>query len=570
MVGEQLEFETTGQPSFDNWDDFANHLCSRSTPGRVGEIVSQEKRSLLWGLPQSSDTDTRRQLTSIARLYDGSNSLKSQDVEVLAWLKQASTKRSVSLDSVVMAIGVASVMPALAQLTSQRQWADASQHLLLIADNAVDQRNELYGLLATELKLTLSFGLPELQQFEPLWNSAVADWVDDMNELLDSDGALNAEYCRVIPMVLAIWTRCYLICRAQGFEIEDRTQLLWEWFVRYSMRLLRSDGTSMLSDPAIAYNVDLYRTAAKTSTDSEDREIARLLLPGGNPGNKKTRNFLEDGTFSEWAGLGVMQEDWSPGSPRLVVAICDQSIDIEVCRGESLFRISGLPDVSINGKSLRAVGEWDEVCSHFDDELDYLELEIELEDETKLQRQMCLIHGDETVLIADVVKARSTQRIDYQTRLILPSGVTPMQETENTEVYLRRKNIVSLVLPLDVPEWKSSDTEGKLTVVDQGLALVQSVLAKTLYAPLFVALNPRQSIKPRTWRKLTVAESLEIVDDDTARAYRIQIGSRQWVLYKTFGGAGNRTFLGQNHTCDLFIGRLKKDGNAKELLSLEP
>ncbi len=97
----------------------------------------------------------------------------------------------------------------------------------------------------------------------------------------------------------------------------------------------------------------------------------------------------------------------------------------------------------------------------------------------------------------------------------------------------------------------------------------QSALGKTLYAPLFVDLDPANSVKPRTWRKLTVAETLEIVDDDVARAYRVRVGRQQWVLYKSFQNIASRTFLGQNYKCDLVLGRFEKDGNMQELLSLE-
>ena len=112
--------------------------------------------------------------------------------------------------------------------------------------------------------------------------------------------------------------------------------------------------------------------------------------------------------------------------------------------------------------------------------------------------------------------------------------------------------------------------DDQFAAADDTITLTQSTMGETLYAPVFAQLDPFQSVKPRTWRKLTVADKLEIVGDDVARAWRIRIGDRQWVIYKSFSGIGNRTFLGQNHTCDLLIGRFQKDGNVEDLLILEP
>jgi hypothetical protein len=54
---------------------------------------------------------------------------------------------------------------------------------------------------------------------------------------------------------------------------------------------------------------------------------------------------------------------------------------------------------------------------------------------------------------------------------------------------------------------------------------------------------------------LTVGDELRIVDPDEALAYRIQLGSEHWVVYRTLRGHRPRTFLGKHLIADFHCGR---------------
>ena len=82
-------------------------------------------------------------------------------------------------------------------------------------------------------------------------------------------------------------------------------------------------------------------------------------------------------------------------------------------------------------------------------------------------------------------------------------------------------------------------------------------------------LKPGRSKRERTWRQLTVAESLEIVPHDVAVGFRAQSGRDQWVFYRSLGPAANRTLLGYNIAGEFAAGRFLATGKVKEWLEIE-
>ncbi len=74
-----------------------------------------------------------------------------------------------------------------------------------------------------------------------------------------------------------------------------------------------------------------------------------------------------------------------------------------------------------------------------------------------------------------------------------------------------------------------------------------------LCVPVFIDFDRKRSGKARTWRQLTVAENLQILPRDVAVAFHLQIGARQWVIYRSLAATASRTFLGQNITSEFVV-----------------
>jgi len=176
---------------------------------------------------------------------------------------------------------------------------------------------------------------------------------------------------------------------------------------------------------------------------------------------------------------------------------------------------------------------------------------------------------DRFLFVADALLGNRSGHINYKSSLPLVDGIQFQPADETCEGRLVGRRRLATVLPLALPEWRSSPHGGSLQQTDQGLVLSQQVDGCRLFAPLFFDFNPRRSKKPLTWRQLTIAQQLEIVAPDEAAGYRVQIGNEHWLFYRSLGPNGNRTLLGQNYSGEFVAARFPATGEAEQLIEIE-
>ena len=127
-----------------------------------------------------------------------------------------------------------------------------------------------------------------------------------------------------------------------------------------------------------------------------------------------------------------------------------------------------------------------------------------------------------------------------------------------------------MVLPLALPEWKTATSNGWLRSDDGIVHYELSAREVTgMYAPLLLVLDRKAGLRKYTWRQLTVAEELNIQPCDVANGYRIQLGKKQWLLYRSLTEFGNRTLLGQNYSSEFAFGEFREDGTVYEYVEIE-
>jgi hypothetical protein len=278
----------------------------------------------------------------------------------------------------------------------------------------------------------------------------------------------------------------------------------------------------------------------------------------------------EESSVSEWAQLGVLQCDWQRGSPKVGFAYHDGRLIMEIANDVSLIQGNCTPEVSINGRPHFVDDVIELVCWETNKDVDYVELQLSM-GPVILQRQILMNRPDQFLVVADVVIPPEDSRIDYRCEFPYASDIQGVSESETREIYLNKgtKN-QSLVLPLGLPEWKNTRTDDSFLSTHRGLQLTQSIKGRGLLAAVFFVLNRKQSKKPRTWRRLTVAERLETLTDDIAVAFRVLVGRHQWVYYRSIGNKGNRTFFGENVSSEFFVGKFDdRDGKVRSLLEIE-
>ena len=568
----------------ESWTKFAKRL---SRPGRWekysrllgGESQRKPNSPLAWAVPHSVlNGDTLPTIKRWYRSVGAQRKLRSTAREVMTATGTltlgAGGQLRTDAESALLAIAAAQAMGAIAAKSDQGQWHQTLDHLL---DMSVSPRSDWelspwgYQLVSVELPMTLAFMLPEIETMEQTGQEAAIRMNNSLSAMLDLDGWPFADHLPVLAPLAASWTRCLKMARKAGFPSDPAVNEQVQLLVPQIFRLMRNDGSLMLSnhqDSPIEgeFENQLLSLMKGKRRDRKFAQVCRQKKP-------KTADVLAidlpESSLSEWASSGVYQSQWRRRSPKLAIDYSNQQCRIEVGRDLPLLGGQTMPEIRLGGQLLEPVSDFEAVCDEQNDDLDFLELEIELSRGVQLQRQFILSRNDDFLIVADAVLATEVGGLDYRCKWPLAPGVSGMQETETRELYLTAGKIQSLVLPLALPEWKVARHNGQLDFDDDGLELRQNSSGRALYAPLVFDLSPKRSKRPRTWRPLTVAEQLKIVPSDVASAFRIQLDKQQWILYRSLGEKGNRTFMGENFNGELFLGSFDTNGQVKPLLQIE-
>ena len=125
-------------------------------------------------------------------------------------------------------------------------------------------------------------------------------------------------------------------------------------------------------------------------------------------------------------------------------------------------------------------------------------------------------------------------------------------------------------MPLAASEWRIGPSDATFRVSEDDHLLLTTQGKDRLYAPLWFDFQRRRLKLRRTWRQLTVADELRIVRRQEAVGYRVQLGSEQWLIYRSLGGSRCRSVLGKHVVADFFTGRFYlNDGSIEELMTVD-
>jgi hypothetical protein len=357
-----------------------------------------------------------------------------------------------------------------------------------------------------------------------------------------------------------------------GAALRRDARLQYEWLVRQALRLTRADGSHVLTNgaPPDCWS-ELFTAALEVGGDEEDWAIAHRVLPDWKPKKTQAAEKLPSAAArSEWAETAVLRSDWSRSGPRLLVTYTGGSVATELeCGGEVIFSGAWEQDIEVNGKPIGVSGDWEETCWFSDKDVDYLELQVTLEDGWRLQRHVMLARQDLLLLLADAVIGDDSAPLSYRGRLPVTSEIGFDAEEETWEGFLTGRQRRALVVPLALPEWRQGTRQGTLRLREVGLELAHKASAPALFAPLILDLDPRRFEQAVTWRQLTVAEQLNIQPPHVAAAYRLQRGKKNWLFYRSLAPQANRTVLGHNLCSELLCARFDRHGHVTSLVEIE-
>lgn len=399
-----------------------------------------------------------------------------------------------------------------------------------------------------------------------------------IEEAVDDQGMLCGGHIEHGLPLLKSWTRLLMGSDTYATSVRSTANDRYRTFVECLLRLARSDGSLAFSGTAMrraAQHRDVWHAAAQLVEPRLQRTLNHVVrgLPADGrlrPSHNGTNKLPLPSANSEAVGLAVLRPTWN--APRLVVDYHGAQLRIELDRaGEILFSGACNPRLTIDGTELAPQSRWEQLCWITDDDVDYLELELTLTRELRIQRHLVFARDDQFLLIADAVLGKQPGVIEYQMALPLAADVTaqPARETRETAL-LHDGRRRAMVLPLALNEWRSAPCRGELRAAPGSLELKQSAAgASNLFAPLFIDLAPRRLNRPVTWRQLTVAEDRQIQPDDVAVGYRVHVGSRQWLFYRSLAPCGNRTLLGHNLVTEFLAARFSRQGVPDTLIEIE-
>ena len=525
--------------------------------------------ALFWGQP----TELIVHQPTTARLLRLKANSKESDFD---WQEAAqdwisAVKEPVTLQVVLEGIAWALGSPALTNVLPESNWKELVAVLMAMTcnpqqDHAGSDRPDaiIQFLVSCELPMALAYAQPELCRGRQA--EARAAFSDCLNTMLDGEGTPHATHLSSLQMLVASCTRSLTLdVEIRKGRISKPARLQFDWMCRQLLRWSRPDGTPILGTQKDSPFFDeMLKSALKITRD--DLDLAAHKLFRGK--RKSTEDELPECTeHSEWSETATMRTSWSSSAARLAVTFPTGRLDAELAIGrEAIFSGSCLPRIVADERSLSPLSDWDEVCWETDDDMDYIEVECPLTNGWTLQRQFLLARRDCFALISDVILGQKTAELSYQQPLPLCEGVILEQAEENTEAMILGEKRLGTVIPLGLSEWKSGLGDNRLRVDPARLEV--RARCKSLYAPLFIDLDPTRRGKALTWRQLTVAENLQPTSSEVAVAYRVQIGKKQWVIYRSLEKPGNRTFLGINLTSEFLVARFKPDGETETLIDV--
>ncbi len=586
----------------DKWPRIVKKVGSLSQAAASQKFVSRKKMipRLTMGLPLQLAVDSEP-LIKFLEASPKSKSARAESIEGIASLSESVA--ATFLDASPTELGVEVPGVAKARLLGGFSAILVANQIRRVVKHGTDQQFEriyrsldvlgriryeddggenvlLNQWLSAEVPLMLGLRLPEVKHFRKLAKLGAANLSQNLKMHLDADGWPARNCLELFPTLVASWMRSLSAIQQLGLKLDKTASSQAAWLAEQFVRLLGPGKLPLFGGETYGkvdekFTLDLLNTIDDPDGWAAAREAK--VVPAGRSKTKPAADLNDPCCVSEWASSAILKSSWKSASPFLAVDFGQPNSRFEI--GAKNLLISGQSKISVRDDNQEVILDpagFDVTCEIHDDKVSYLELEMTASG-LKFYRQLLLGRKDKFLLVADGVHKSGSGEIEWSLDLPLAPGVNIVPENGTREMYLNCGGIQSLVLPLALPEWTNQRGQGKLVErVEDGRTFLSATASATLrehggglYFPMFFDLSPKRSRLKRTWRRLTVAESLKIVRPETAGAFRVQVDRDQWVFYRALGSVGNRTFLGQNFAGDFFAGRFKANGEVDELVQVQ-
>ncbi|MEX0586547.1 MAG: hypothetical protein WD176_07885, partial [Pirellulales bacterium] len=578
------------------WRRWSKYLASRLRPVALEALLPRAKKRcdragelspLLWALsPSEKGNGTAELVQSLTRGEFTVHRLRQ-------WLSEMEHAPETASDDeqpaprialAIESLAWCHALPKLAAVAPAGLWWRLLRRLLRSATDAeaIDgsERPLEEQLLAGELPLALAYQFPEIAACAALAPSARHVLARGPAELLNPKGTPTWFDLPLTRPLLACWTRAHAMNGAMCDDSGDGLDAAgYQRLVRSALRLSRSGGSQIFSPQAglaePSFSPAMFLAALDVAGDAADRRLARKVLPEWKriaPGGRSSRRAaLPKSSFHcRRSKLAVLRSRWSRKSPRFALVYGNRQLQIDVALGrETLLLGQWTLRVVVDGQAAEPEGEWREIGWVSRRKATYAEFELKFSGGRRVQRHVVLGHRDRFLFLADAILGDEPAEIEYEAVLPLAAGARFLEERESREGTLASGKTRLRILPLALPEWRADPRGGILAATGCGVALRQKTYGANLFAPLWIDLKRGRRRQESTWRPLTVAEHRRVQRADEAVGYRVQVGEKQWLVYRSLTPVQNRTVLGHNLVTSFLVGRFSTDGTVKQLIEIE-
>ncbi|WP_146534527.1 hypothetical protein [Rubripirellula reticaptiva] len=564
---------------------------SKSTPaasifGKAGKSGAVYR----WGIAVATGTECSEQFELLSRLACGGTIGKKHESFDLVgavedFILSIETASAISVVEANQAVAWAAALPALCrELEPRFSWQLMTS--LRQLHEAVISKNQTYStthlILGGELGLTLAWRMadvPSCLRLQKQSIAAITDWCDQF-DIAIAEAIAGAVDTRA---VFASLTRSLTLLRCtSNHKIKKvhtkAADLLATWVAAMTVR----KGGSALSSATREDVADdiaeggLLDHAVAMDIESLEPAIAAALGQTQTGGRLAWEVSLPETMWHDSdSKLAIMLPEWDVQKSRTHIDYSGEHVLIEIFAGRNKV-IDGAwhSTIEIDGEEQRPTGTWSEICEYTDDDVHYIELEQPWTGGILLQRQVMHVREDRCIHLADAIvpdpdhAAPDSAALDntgvgtddfrsirYMSRIPMAENIEADPEPETREVFLNDGRRSAMVLPISAGEWRVGPTAATLKTSEDGHLVFASEGKGRLYCPLWIDCSQRRFKRKRTWRQLTVVDNLRLCRNDEAVGYRIQVGSEQWMIYRTLGEPKTRSVLGKHLIADFFASR---------------
>ncbi|MGC4006948.1 MAG: hypothetical protein QM811_29005 [Pirellulales bacterium] len=313
---------------------------------------------------------------------------------------------------------IARAMPFMVETLSADEWWATLDELRQVATDAraltLEERPLLAQLLAGELPLTLATRFPEIAACAADRGAAFAVLARGFDELLDGEGTPHQRHWAIQRPLAACWTRCGVLSD-EPFPLADYGVSAEQFpdVVRETRRARANDSQVLLSTqaPDDASGFAAFLAVAERLADDVRRRMKKLKRKTPKPKPEPQDDEQDEkqdlngpSKHAEWSQLAVFRTQDDPRAPTLAMMYAGQAQKIELgVAGDVLISGDWTWELAVDGRILEAASEWTEACHIGDQDVDYLELELDLEQGWKIERRIVLGRKDRFALLADAI-----------------------------------------------------------------------------------------------------------------------------------------------------------------------